>query len=96
MRSRGTFTCVDTPATYSVCSFAVQPDQTRPTSESDTREAMLRFEKRMKESARKAKKDAKRNERLQRKSDARADNPDGDEPAEQDGEDTGEPEPDSQ
>lgn len=54
------------------------------------------FEKRMKESARKAKKDAKRTERLQRKSDARADNAVGegelDESVEQDGEDPGEQE----
>lgn len=58
------------------------------------------FEKRMKESARKAKKDAKRNERLQRKSEARADNAggdaEGDETAAQDGIDTGEQEPDAQ
>lgn len=40
------------------------------------------FEKRMKESARKAKKDAKRNERLQRKSDARAEGASEDSPGE--------------
>lgn len=58
------------------------------------------FEKRMKESARKAKKDAKRNERLQRKSEARADNggadAEGDQPLDVDGDDAGAPEPDSQ
>ena len=58
------------------------------------------FEKRMKESARKAKKDAKRTERLQRKSDARADNAggdaDGEASSDEDGEDTGDQEPDSQ
>lgn len=50
------------------------------------------FEKRMKESARKAKKDAKRTERLQRKSDARAENaPEGD--ADAQGGDEGDEEP---
>lgn len=71
-----------TPAGYVTGSTCIPATTPYTEASALARKPNYDFEKRMKESARKAKKDAKRNERLQRKSDARAEGVGEDSPGE--------------